>query len=273
MFLCLYKPSFCLVQQGQELSSVRTFQSNGSIHLHQSLAQRQNQQLHQVLGNWKFGIGYEIRIWESMHVYDMTAPIFYAIESSSPTSASFKLSLCFGNSTLNQKFAAEQGNLSSAKHLLQVLPAVPKKGYVCQRDLHLPRGMQMLQVFWSRWDMSLPSQLTSEHRKISSTQSDRCFSESYKATTERVWEVLAEKGNSRRGTRAVGQVPFQVQIFLKLKKKNKQVFSSRRSRLCSRVTTSLLSPSSLCLQLGLLAPLALCDSGQWHPRHTDKPKP
>lgn len=85
---------------------------------------------------------------------------------------------------------------------------------MCQRDLHFPRGMWLLQVFWSRWDTSLPSQLTSEHRHISScTDSlDNHITASVGATKqqqkgfERQWQRGATPGG---GTRAFGQALFQ----------------------------------------------------------------
>lgn len=60
---------------------------------------------------------------------------------------------------------------------------------MCQRDLHLPRGMQVLQGFWSRWDTSLPSRLTSEHRL-------------HTLRSQRQWEL---QSNNRKGLRGAGR--------------------------------------------------------------------
>lgn len=209
MLLYLYKPNFCLVQQqGQELSSVRrTFQTKGSMHPHQPLAQRGKSTVTPSIGQleiwarqWNTYLRKYARSWHDS-ISILHNKKFHVWIIPSATSASFKLSLCLGNNIILLK--SETGSWVHL-NVSKVLPAVLRKGCACQRDLHLPRGMQMCRYFgaggtWAYLPNSPLNTGTAAPAWTLWTQSDHCFSGSCKATTERDWEVLAERGNSRKG--------------------------------------------------------------------------
>lgn len=214
MFLYLYKADFCLVQQqGQELSSVRrTFQIKGSMHLQQPPAQREKSTVTPSIGQleiwdrqWNMYLRKYAHLWlDSINI--LCNRKFHVWIIPSPSSVSFKLSLCFGNSTLNQKLAAERGNLSS--------PECPQ-GITCstQEGTRVSEGPAFTQrdagaagiLEQVGHELTFPTHLWAQAAHTQIAASVGATKQQQKGF-ERGWQGGTTPGG---GTRAAGQLPFQ----------------------------------------------------------------